>query len=93
MRLGSEQLTGRIQASPSSLLNEEILKPQFDYEIEHFLPFYLQIERVMTDEYVRMGLISKDESAEIIFLLNQITKDTITAEPERNMSDICFAIE
>ncbi|MDN4524094.1 argininosuccinate lyase [Fictibacillus fluitans] len=90
---GSEQLTGRILASPSSLLHEEILKPQFDYELEHLLPFYIQIEVAMTQEYKRMGLLDEEVSEEIIGLLNVITPAEIKADPKSNMSDICFAIE
>lgn len=89
----AETLSGRIAASPSLLLHEEILKPQFDYELEHLLPYYIQIEKVMTIEYERLGLISKESMIEIINLLNQITKESIAADPKSNMSDICFAIE
>jgi argininosuccinate lyase len=92
-RIIEETLSGRIHSSPSLLLHEEILKPQFDYELEHLLPYYIQIEEVMTIEYERMGLISKESMIEIIHLLNQITKESIVADPRSNMSDICFAIE
>ncbi|WP_394186515.1 argininosuccinate lyase [Metabacillus halosaccharovorans] len=88
-----ETLSGRISASPSMLLHEEILKPQFDYELKHLLPYYIQIEEVMTIEYERLGLISKESMVEIVNLLNQLTKENITADPKSNMSDICFAIE
>ena len=47
----------------------------------------------MTIEYERLGLISKESMVEIVNLLNQLTKENITADPKSNMSDICFAIE
>ncbi|MGG4266734.1 lyase family protein [Peribacillus simplex] len=93
IRSNEEKLTGRIHAAPNILLHEEILKPQFDYELEHLLPFYIQIEKVMTKEYERMGLISNEQMSEIIKLLDQINKENIVADPKSNMSDICFAIE
>lgn len=86
-------LTGRIKDSPSKLLHEMVLQPQFDYELEHLLPFYLQIEMAMISEYKRLGLITKEASEEILSYLDQINKNTIVAESESNMSDICFAIE
>lgn len=88
-----ETLTGRIKAAPAHLLHEEVLEPQFIYEMEHLLPAYIQIEQVMLLEYVRMGLMTKEEGYEIARILQSITRDTMSANPVHNMSDIAFAIE
>ncbi|WP_379138122.1 argininosuccinate lyase [Paenibacillus sp. sgz500958] len=86
-------LTGRIKEPPNSLINEAILQPQFAYESEYLLPFYIQIEKVMVSEYQRLSLITEEEAQELLLVLGQIDKHTLTAEPQENMSDICFAIE
>ncbi|MFD2169896.1 argininosuccinate lyase [Tumebacillus lipolyticus] len=86
-------LTGRIATGPSALLHQEILEPQFVYELQHFLPWYIMIEKVMTLEYERLGLISGEARREIGQLLSEIDSETITADPQANMSDIAFAIE
>ncbi|ASS74133.1 argininosuccinate lyase [Tumebacillus algifaecis] len=86
-------LSGRISSGPSQLLHEEILEPQFSYELHHFLPWYLLVEKVMTLEYERLGLVSAEARREIGTLLAQINTETITADPQANMSDIAFAIE
>ncbi|HEU4965772.1 MAG TPA: lyase family protein [Bacilli bacterium] len=86
-------LTGRIAAGPSQLLHEEILEPQFTYELHNLLPSYLQIEQALLLEYKRMGLVEAEAADEIAGLLNEITPQTITADPTANMSDIAFAIE
>src|SRR3954471_20289762 len=86
-------LTGRISASPSMLLHEEILGPQFHYELRYLLPWYLLIEKVLLVEYRRMNLIEPAAVGEIGTLLDQITSETLVANPTTNMSDIAFAIE
>ncbi|SMO63447.1 argininosuccinate lyase [Melghirimyces algeriensis] len=88
-----EKLTGRISGMPTHPLHEEILEPQFAYEVENLLPAYIQIELVMLFEYVRMGYIPKPEAQKISDLLLSINHDTLTADPTKNMSDIAFAIE
>ncbi|MCR8844955.1 lyase family protein [Paenibacillus sp. SC116] len=86
-------LTGRIKKTPSVLLDETVLRPQFAYELEHLLPFYLRIEKVMVVESVRLGLMTESAAQEILHVLEQINEHTLTAESQDNMSDICFAIE
>lgn len=88
-----EMLTGRIQASPDTLLDEIVLQPQFIYELQHLLPYYIQIEKAMLSEYERLELISSTAAQEIVQLLTQITDETLAADPQINMSDISFAIE
>ncbi|MCR8643276.1 lyase family protein [Paenibacillus sp. N1-5-1-14] len=87
------KLTGRIVEAPSQLLNEEILEPQFMYEVENLLPAYIQIEQVMLLEYVRMGWIESEDANEIALALQSITSETLVPDLKQNMSDIAFAIE
>ncbi|GGA52619.1 argininosuccinate lyase [Kroppenstedtia guangzhouensis] len=88
-----EMLTGRILETPAHFLDEEVLKPQFTYEVEYLLPMYIQIEQAMLLEYVRMGWINEQEAQEISRSLESINPDRMIADPEQNMSDIAFAIE
>lgn len=86
-------LTGRIGADPARLLHEDVLEPQFAYEVEHLLPAYLAIEAVFASEYRRMGLITAREAAAIGQALREIEPSMLTADPGANLSDIAFAIE
>lgn len=86
-------LSGRIDAVPAQVWHEEVLAPQFAYEAEHLLPWYVAIEKVLLLEYRRMGLVAEADTATIAGRLHEITADLIRADPERNMSDIAFALE
>ncbi|MEU4798306.1 lyase family protein [Streptomyces sp. NPDC023327] len=86
-------LTGRIASGPHRLLHDEVLAPQFAFEVEHLLPWYVAIEKVLAVEYRRMGILTPDQARRIGLALQGVTADTLTADPERNMSDIAFAIE
>ncbi|MDX3500421.1 lyase family protein [Streptomyces sp. ATCC51928] len=86
-------LTGRIASGPSALLREEILDPQFRYESEHLLPFYVRIERALVAEYARMELVTPEQAAELDGLLAGATKDVLAANRQSTMSDIAFALE
>lgn len=86
-------LTGRIRQSPSLLMHEAILKPQFEYELVHLLLSYVQIEKVLLLEYERMGLMDHGAVADGAAVLGEINAERITANPGTNMSDIAFAIE
>ena len=88
-----KSFTGRINESPEKLLHEEVLEPQFLYEVEHLLSKYVKIEQVMLIEYVRMGYIQKSDASKINRLLQSITAESLIADPNLNMSDILFAIE
>ncbi|MTI47959.1 MAG: argininosuccinate lyase [Firmicutes bacterium] len=85
--------TGRIKAIPDELMDEEILKPQFEYEVEYLLKWYVEIEKVLLAEYKRMGYISDSESKKIASTLNKIAQNGLFANNATNMSDIAFAIE
>lgn len=86
-------ITGRIQEAPSLMWHEEVLAPQFAYEVEHLLPHYVAIEQVLLLEYLRMGLVDADGAAALGARLGTLSAQELAADPEQNMSDICFAIE
>lgn len=87
------RLSGRISAAPSELLHREVLEPQFRYEAENLLPWYVAIEKVLALEYSRMKLIDEEDAKRIGSLLDGITADELQADPEANYSDIAFAME
>lgn len=93
MTEGGPSLSGRIPGGPSNLLHREVLEPQFRYEVEHLLPHYVAIEKVLVAEYLRMGLVSRAQAHEIAALLSAIDADTLRADPHVNLSDISFALE
>lgn len=86
-------LSGRIDAAPSEVWHEEVLAPQFEYELRHLLPHYLAIEKVLLLEYRRMGLLDASRCAAVASRLHEITRRTLSADPRANTSDIAFAIE
>ncbi|MFB5676040.1 argininosuccinate lyase [Paenibacillus terreus] len=86
-------LTGRLLDQPNSFIHDEILNPQFRYEVNHLLPYYILIEKVITREYERMGLLGSEALQNIMFLLDQIDPETLVGSPQGNMTDILFAIE
>lgn len=86
-------LSGRIVAEPSALLHDEVLEPQFVYERQHLLPWYVQIERVLLLEYVRLGAVDRAQGRAIAVVLGRVNAEALAASPQANMSDIAFAIE
>jgi len=90
---GATGLSGRVTAGPDDLLHEEVLAPQFSYELTHLLPHYILIEKVLLLEYERLGLMSRDEALRVGAALGGITAEALVADPQANMSDMAFAIE
>lgn len=86
-------LSGRIVAEPSQVWHEEVLAPQFGYELGRLLPWYLAIEKVLLAEYVRMGLTDAAHARALADRLSEIDAAAINPDPAENMSDISFAIE
>ncbi|MGW3199181.1 lyase family protein [Streptomyces sp. NPDC001118] len=86
-------MSGRIKDGPSRLLHDEVLKPQFDYEVANLLPWYAAIEKVLALEYLRMGLINSKEAVLLGQAMNSASTELLSADPESNMSDISFALE
>lgn len=87
------RLTGRIDAGPSALLDEEILAPQFRFEVTHLLRDYVLIERAQLLEYLRMAVLSEQDVAAIDAVLRRVPGTALFPEPEGNFSDITFALE
>jgi len=88
-----DPLSGRVTSAPSVLLHDEILAPQFRYEAENLLPWYVTIEKVLALEYGRMTLVPETQVRQIGRLLSDVTAQSIQASPADNMSDIAFALE
>ncbi|AXX31869.1 argininosuccinate lyase [Actinosynnema pretiosum subsp. pretiosum] len=86
-------LTGRLSAAPSTLLDAEVLRPQFEHEVRRLLPHYVAVERVLALEYRRMGLLTEEQAADVLGLLARVRPDELAADPEANLSDIAFALE
>lgn len=86
-------LTGRTNSDPSDLLREEILDPQFRYELNHLLPSYVAIERVLAAEYARMGLIERDDAKRIVGILQSASKAELEKLRSATMSDVAFTLE
>jgi argininosuccinate lyase len=87
-----EPLSGRIDAVPSEIWNEEVLAPQFEYEAEHLLRHYVAIEKVLLLEYVRMGLVDAADAGLVAERLGSAA-EALRADRRENMSDIAFAVE
>lgn len=86
-------LSGRIQATPDTLLQDLLLNPQFTYELHHLLDWYILIEKVQLLEHERLGLLAREAVVNISVVLDQITPETLLADPQTNMADMAFAIE
>jgi argininosuccinate lyase len=87
------RLTGRIDSAPAQLWHEEVLAPQFDYEAEHLLGYYVAIEKVLLLEYLRMGLADRATACRLADRLDSVTRGRLRADPAENLSDIAFALE
>ncbi|GLW90342.1 argininosuccinate lyase [Actinokineospora globicatena] len=87
------RLTGRIAERPSAVIDEEVLAPQFRYEVAALLPHYVSVEKVLALEYRRMGLLTDDQAREVGGLLSGARRELAAADPSVNMSDIAFALE
>nr|WP_205862707.1 lyase family protein [Planosporangium thailandense] len=86
-------LTGRITGGPAAVLHDEVLAPQFQYELTHLLPRYVAIEKVLVVEYLRLGVLDEDDARSVGALLHAIGPELLAADRATNMSDIAFALE
>lgn len=86
-------LTGRLRSGPSRLLQEEFLEPQFRFELEHLVPYYLLAERVLLVEYRRMGVLDDAQTQAIAVALREAVSGGLVADHRANLADISFAIE
>ncbi|ADY24344.1 lyase family protein [Bacillus paranthracis] len=87
------QVTGRIQKSPDEAYIENVLFPQFEFELENYLHHYLNIEKVFLKAYKKMGILTEEEVYEIWESINQIDMESILNISRDNMTDIAFSIE
>jgi argininosuccinate lyase len=85
--------SGRIQHGPAPWLTEEILGPQFDWDVEHLLGHYQWIELAQLAEYQRMGLVGEVAAADIHQILVAVTPGEVAAQRDAVMSDALFALE
>jgi argininosuccinate lyase len=86
-------LTGRVSATPATLLHEEVLAPQFRYEVEHLLPHYVRAEKALLIGYRGMRVLNADEVRTLSAALAAIGGGDLTADPAANLSDVAFALE
>ncbi|WP_422736341.1 argininosuccinate lyase [Micromonospora sp. WMMD729] len=86
-------LTGRIDEPPGRLLHDEVLAPQFRFEVEHLLGSYVAVEKVLALEYQRMGLLTADQAAAVAAGLDSAGPTALSADPVANLSDLAFALE
>ncbi|GAA4811294.1 argininosuccinate lyase [Streptomyces ziwulingensis] len=86
-------LSGRVRDTPSRLLHDEVLEPQFRHEARCLLPWYVLIEKVLLVEYHRMGLIDATERTAIAGILDRTSTEDLVADPAANMSDLALGLE
>lgn len=86
-------LSGRIDPTPSGLLHEEILEPQFRYEVRTLLPGYIATEKALLVEYLRMGVLDEAQVRVLAAALHAVDAEALVADPAGNLSDLAFAIE
>ncbi|GLZ77543.1 hypothetical protein Afil01_23500 [Actinorhabdospora filicis] len=86
-------LTGRLAAVPDRLLHEEVLAPQFRYEMAHLRRWYLHIEKILVCEYRRLGVIGADEAAALGAALQSVAEADLVPDLAENLADPAFAIE
>lgn len=87
------QLTGRITAAPSALLDQYVLGPQFAYEAAHLVPAYVAIERAVAAEARRIGALPDDQAEAVDAALAGLGPDDLRPDRSGNFSDMAFAIE
>lgn len=92
-RTVDEQLSGRIDSGPDTLIVDEVLRPRFDLELASLLSEYLCIEQALLAEYVRMDVVAEADAQRIATALDEITAERMAAYAASSMTDVAFAIE
>ncbi|WP_079514961.1 lyase family protein [Rossellomorea marisflavi] len=87
------QVTGRVAKNPHELYVSKVLKPQFDYELEHYLQHYISIEKVLLQRYEKMDLLGREDIVPILAALNEMKKTELVALSGDNLTDIALTIE
>ena len=85
--------SGRITAPPNQIMDEMLLKPQFEFEVNNLLCFYKNIELAILKEQKRLGLLDNHEYNIIKDAIESLKKEDFTADSKGNFSDISFAFE
>ncbi|MEY9887140.1 argininosuccinate lyase [Catenulispora sp. MAP5-51] len=85
-------VTGRVSSPPARLLHEEVLEPQFRYEVRRLLPHYVRVEKALLVAYERMRVLSAPECDQLARALTEAA-GSITADPAENFSDIALSLE
>ena len=93
MKKENELYSGRITEAPNQIMDELLLKPQFEFEVNHLLCFYKEIELVALEEQKRLGLLNDQEYASIKDVIEALEKGDFIADSKGNFSDISFALE
>jgi argininosuccinate lyase len=90
---GASALTGRIGADPSAVMTAEVLRPQFDHEVRHLLPWYIRLEQVLVLEYLRMELITAVDARAVAAALAAVTGPAMAGAASDAMTDLAFTLE
>ena len=91
--MSNELYSGRITDAPNDVMNEMLLKPQFEFEVNNLLCFYKDIELVILKEQKRLGLLKNHEYEVIKSSIKSLKKEDFVADVKGNLSDISFAFE
>ena len=86
------ELSGRIEAVPAAVWDEEVLAPQFAADLGA-LPAFVAVEKALLAEHRRLGLLDAGQTRILARALDRIRPEDLTADPAANMSDIAFAVE
>ncbi|WP_085066636.1 argininosuccinate lyase [Catenuloplanes japonicus] len=86
-------LSGRISHGPAATVHRLVLQPQFDFEVNALLPFYVAVEKALLSEYGRLSILTADDCALIAGHLSDLNAASLTADPDGNYSDISLALE
>ncbi|GAB1516590.1 lyase family protein [Actinophytocola sp. KF-1] len=87
------ELSGRVLGGPAALLRTEVLEPQLRYELVHLLPHYLAVERALTAEACRLGVLSAGQAAAVDAVLRTVTADDLLARAPDCLSDLALTLE
>jgi len=86
-------LSGRIKELPDQAIGDLILRPQFEYEIDHLFPFYLALEIVSVEEAQELGLLSPAQTSMLLTALRAINAEVLRSHMESSMMALSFALE
>lgn len=87
------EVSGRIAAPPSRLLQDEVLLPQLEHDLEHVLPYLVLVELALLAEYERMGVVDAGAAQELRSVLVSVTRADLAGDPEHDLADLAFALE